>query len=186
MTIAPFIPIAGAAASSLVTLAVQSLRDFSFHDLLTGGNEAEAAQGTNSPPSSAVSLSDMRSGALAALAEFQKRLGSRLAELGVSLAEPIKLAIDSAGNVREQAGHPQAAEIEHALACDDELANLFRSAAARLEAARAGEEHSRFAALYAENPELAVAQYAHLVDDQRDPPRFALQLSGDQADVLFE
>jgi hypothetical protein len=55
-----------------------------------------------------------------------------------------------------------------------------------MELIRAAKEHQQFAELYAQNPELAIAQYAHLFDNRRDPPRFVLQLSGQALEPLFE
>jgi hypothetical protein len=106
--------------------------------------------------------------------------------LGVNLQQPIKLAVDAFGKVRETSGHPQAQEIEQAIASDDALANTFRRAASQMELIRAAKEHQQFAALYAQNPDLAVAQYSHLFDDYRDAPRFTLQLSGEKSEPLFE
>ena len=181
MTITSLLPLAGAAAGVVAACASSAVEGASSaFGKLFAKQEPEAK--SLDEPLELPSQSD----AEAALAQFRDRLYARLAEAGVKLEQPIKLAVDAFGKIRETSGHPQAQEIEQVLASDDALANTFRRAASQMELIRAAREHQQFAELYAKNPELAVAQYARLFDDHRDPPRFVLQLSGEAVEPTFE
>ncbi|HTN76011.1 MAG TPA: hypothetical protein VL096_12220 [Pirellulaceae bacterium] len=163
----------------------------SFLDSLQEPAEAPAVTevaASGGPPldGNPVSLDSIREAAQAALAKFQKLLAPKLQQLGVDLSLPLVFAVDAAGAVREVSGHPQGAEIEQALADDPALSNTFRQSVANFGLVRAGEEHQKFAELYAKNPELATQQYAYLLDPSRPAQQVKLQLLGDQADVLFE
>lgn len=189
MTITPLLTIAGAAAGGVATIAAHSIAGgLSFLETLhsQASEKPNASSTTPEASSSGISLSSLKASAQAALAKFQQLLGPKLAQLGVNLSQPLELAVDSLGGIRETSGHPQAAQIEQLLAGDDELSRLFRQGASQSEVVRAGEEHERFAKLYAQNPQLATQQYADLLDPQHEPPQFKLKLSGDNAEVLFE
>lgn len=185
MTITPLISLAGAAGATLAGATVQVLGNSPFAKLFSGG-ESQASSSTSSQPDQLGSLAALEQSARDALAEFQQLLGPKLAELGVTLAQPLKLAVDSFGKIRETSGHPQAQEIEQLLAKDDQLSRSFRQANANLEAARAGREQEQFAALYQQNPELANQVYEHLFDDRRPSPSLSIRVDDKSALPLFE
>lgn len=189
MTIAPLMSLAAVAGGALAGAAAQSIGSATsaFADLL---HPAPAKEEEETQPMMLeklpTTLAGIEAAAREALAKFQQLLAPKLAELGIDTAQPINLAIDGLGNIRETGGHPQAAEIEHLLETNDDIARYFRKAAAEFESVRAAREHQQFAQVYANNPELAVEQYAHLFDDRREPPKFSLRLTGDTAEPLFE
>jgi hypothetical protein len=179
MSITSLLPIAGAAAGVVAACASSAA---------SGATEAFANLFAEKPQTHSLDEPPKLpspSEAEAMLAQVKDRLYARLREMGIALQQPVKLAVDAFGKVRETSGNPQGPAIEEVLASDDALANTFRQAAAQMELMRAAKEHQQFAELYAQNPELAVAQYSHLFDN-RDPPRFVLQLSGDLVEPLFE
>ncbi len=189
MTIAPLLSIAGVAAGGVATVAAHSIaQGLSFLDTLpnNASSAASAASSTCQSCTEAGSLAALKSSAQAALAKFQSLLGPKLAELGIDLSQPLVLAVDALGGIRETSGHPQGAQVEQLLAGDDQLSSLFRQGASQSELVRAGAEHERFAKLYSQNPQLATEQYGDLLDPNRQPPQFSLKLSGEDAEVLFE
>jgi hypothetical protein len=180
MTITPLISLAGAAGVTLATAAVEAAGNFA--DLLRPNEEAAPPELSLTEP--ALSLNNLHETVAASLARVRELLGPKLAELGISLSQPLKLSVDGLGNVRA-AGHERAAEIEQIFATDDALSREFRKLSANSELIRAGREHEQFSQLYAQNPDLAVERFSHLFDD-RPGPRFTLELSGDCATPLFE
>jgi hypothetical protein len=188
MNVSPLVPLAAAAASSLVSAAADlaGAVGSAFRDVLAEGPESTNSNIVTRPPlSQPLVLEDLASSAQQAIAEFQRRFVARLSEMGIALEQPLTLAVDAFGRIKAAHDHPQAGEIDALLASDDDLANLFRFAASRSELQRAAEEHQRFSELYAKNPELAVEQFSHLFDNRDDTPRFALQIFGDVAEPVY-
>ncbi len=186
MTITPLISLAGAAGATLAGATVGVISNSPFAKLFSG-DKSQGSPGAQSSSSDQLgSLAALEQSARDALAEFQQLLGPKLAELGVALAQPLKLAVDSFGKIRETSGHPQAQEIEALLAKDDQLSRSFRQASANLEAARAGREQEQFAALYQQNPELANQVYEHLFDNRRGTPQLSIRVDDQSALPLFE
>lgn len=189
MTFAPLFSYAAIAGGALAGAASQSLGDISsaFADLLQ--SEPEPAEEATSPmmlEALPTTLAGIEAAAREALAKFRQLLAPKLAEAGIDLSQPMTLAVDGLGNIRETSGHPQAAEIEHLLETNEGAARYFRKAAAQFETLRAAREQEQFSQLYSQNPDLAVEQYAHLFDDRRNAPQFSLRLGGDFAEPVFE
>lgn len=186
MTITPLISLAGAAGATLAGATAQAISHSPFAKLFSGETSSDSAAAQSSSSDQLGSLAALEQSARDALAEFQKLLGPKLAELGVTLSQPLKLAVDSFGKIRETSGHPQGQEIEALLAKDDQLSRSFRQATANLKAARAGREHEQFTALYQQNPELANQVYGHLFDNRRDPNQLSIRVDDQSALPLFE
>ena len=191
MSISPLVVMAGAAGASLASQAAQMLGNLSFGGLL--GEESPAQEPLATMESGLAleafelpaSLMELQRIGQSALERFQELLGPKLEELGVSLSEGITLAIDRRGQIRETSGHPRGAEIEALLASDRELAGKFSEASLYLGRFHEQQDQMRFAQLYAQNPELAMSQYAHLFDGDGNPPSMTLRLSDVGYSTLF-
>jgi hypothetical protein len=182
MSIAPLLSLVGIAAGPVAEVAARAIENFDFPSLLGSAKTSPDPQETSAP---AISVSDLASQAKDALAKFRDFLAPRLAELGVDLSQPVLLALDSWGNVRETSGHAQGALIEQLFATEEGLRESLQQVALHFETLRVTDEQQRFQDLYAQNPELAVAQYSHLFDDQRQAPQFQLELLGDEMNPVF-
>lgn len=180
MSVPSLFALAGVAGPPLAALATKAVEGLSFaailgRDTATESAEATAAAGVGGKLPPATTLSELPARAAASLAQLTQHLTAKLQQLGVSLDEPLSLSLDRQGVWRASANHPQRREIESLLASDAELARALNEVAAHEQLRRAAEEHTRFAQLYAQNPELAVAQYAHLFDgSERAPLRLEL------------
>ena len=186
MTIAPLVSLAVAAGGTIAAVATDALDSLtSFVDVLN----QPAGEDQSQPVDLAAAPSaeeDAETAAREALAKFRELLYPRLDELGIDLSQPVSLASDGLGNIRETSGHPQGPQIEQLLATDDNLERQFRQAASQFELMRESREQAQFAELYGKNPELAMTQYARLLDDRQETPKFSLRLSGTTAEPGFE
>lgn len=119
-----------------------------------------------------------------ALQRFEQLLRERLDEAGIEPEPPLSFASGSDGHLYLTSTHPQADEISKILEEDRRLAHYFNKAASNLAIQRAAEEHVRFTAVYAENPDLAVQMFSHLFDD-RPPPSLTVQISARSMESYF-
>ena len=184
MSIAPLLSLAGIAAGPVAELAARAMENLDFSSLL-GNSKTSPEPQQDSSSAATVSLGDILAPAKDALDRFRQLLAPRLRELGVDLSQPVLLAVDSFGQVRETSGHAQGTLIEQLFASDDTLSDKIRQVSAQFEVMHAAEEHQRFSELYTQNPELAVAQFGHLFDENRTQPRFQLELIGDEMNPVF-
>jgi hypothetical protein len=103
------------------------------------------------------------------LKEFQERLQALLEANGIDTSLPITLGHEyGTGGLIVTNGHPDADKIEQLLAKDFNLRNTYTAATSALEIAKQGQEHSRFAQAYEQNPLTAVAQFGYLFNSQWD------------------
>lgn len=120
-------------------------------------------------PGKAVTLDDLREFADEKLKEFQERFEALLEANGIDMSQPITLGHEyGSGRLIVTNGHPDADKIEQLLAKNPDLRNLYTSATSALTIAKHGEEHSRFAQAYEQNPLAAVAQFSYLFNSQWD------------------
>lgn len=89
---------------------------------------------------------------------------------GIPTTPPAELYVDQAGAVRVKGDHPHKAEIEQALAEDEELSKDFRLVSIQTSIQEACARHTAFAAAYAQDPDAAVARFAYLFGDLPDAP----------------
>ena len=120
-------------------------------------------------PGKAVTLDDLQKFAEEKLKEFQERFKALLEANGIDTSQPITLGHEyGSGRLIVTNGHPDAAKIEQLLAKDFDLRNTYTAATSALEIAKHGQEHSRFAQAYDQNPLAAVAQFGYLFNSQWD------------------
>jgi hypothetical protein len=184
MTIAPLLSLAGIAAGPVAELAARAVESLDFSSFL-GAAKTSPPPPEDASSAAGISLGDLVAPTKDALDRFRQLLAPRLRALGVDLSQPVLLAVDALGQVRETSGHPQGAQIEQLFASNDALSNNLREVSAQFEVMRAIEEHQRFAELYAQNPNLAIAQFGHLFDQDRSLPQFHLELLGDEMNPVF-
>lgn len=121
-----------------------------------------------------------------ALERFEQLLRKRLEERHIAMEPPLQFATDASGQLHEVSGHPQADEVEQILAEDNRLQRYFQKAASHFEIAQIAPEHIAFQELYRQNPDLAVAMYSHLFDNNPPPPpKMSLQLDAEKLEPLF-
>lgn len=118
----------------------------------------------------------------AELAAFRSELGNRFQAAGIDTSVPFDLWVDASGKVRVAGDHPDKLRIEALLAGDPGLANLARQLAGTVSLMRALDEHMEFARAYAQDPQLAVVQFAHLLAEAKGDRGF--RFAGDEMSLL--
>jgi len=170
-------PVAGAPASSP--------SDALFAELFAETPE-EPTAGIMPLESLPTTMGGFEATAKEALERFEQLLRKRLEERHIAIEPPLQFAADASGRLHEVSGHPQSAEVEQILAEDDRLQRYFQKAASHFEIAQISPEHIAFQELYRQNPDLAVAMYSHLFDNNPPPPpQMSLQLDADSLEPLF-
>jgi hypothetical protein len=120
-------------------------------------------------PGKAVTLADLTSFAEKKLDTFNKQFEALLEANGIDTSTPITLDhVFGSGRVVVTNDHPQAGQIDELLGQDFELCNTYTAATSALEIAKQGEEHARFAKAYAQDPQMAVAQFSHFLNTHWD------------------
>lgn len=141
----------GAPAEDSVTLSSEGQKALQLSSLF--GTE----------PGKPITLEEIKAFGDEKLASFNKQFKALLRENGIDTSQPITLGHEyGSGRVIVTNDHPQAEKIEALLAKNPDLCNTYTGATGALELARHGAEHNKFAQAYAENPQMAVAQYSYL------------------------
>ncbi|MFP5500968.1 MAG: hypothetical protein ACLGIN_00675 [Candidatus Sericytochromatia bacterium] len=109
-----------------------------------------------------ITMTDMKAARDEALAFVKSRLTTRLSEAGVDTRQPFELGIGYDGQVYVRGDHPDKARIEAIFKEDPVLRNELAKTFSLSAIMKAGEEAIAFQKAYAENPEAAVARFAHL------------------------
>lgn len=144
------------------------------------------AFGNSSPAASSIRIESWREVANSVLKAFQATLRQRFSNQSVDTTQPIRLQSDAEGRVRVTGTHPDQAAIEQIFTDDAELADTFKYLSATFSSLNAAKRAEPFHALYAKNPQLAVAQYSHLFDDNRAEPAFGLLFADNDITVDFQ
>jgi hypothetical protein len=118
-------------------------------------------------PGKPITLDDIQAFAEKQLESFNQHFKALLRENGIDTSQPITLGHEyGTGRVIVTNDHPQADEIEALLKKDLDLCNTYIGGTNALELIRHGQEHSKFAQAYAENPQMAVTQFSYLFNSR--------------------
>ncbi len=134
-------------------------------------------------PDKPITIEDIMSFAGEQLVSFSKQFGALMHENGIDTSQRITLGHEcGTGRVIVTNDHPQAEKIEALLEENPELGNTYTGATNALALARHAQEHSQFGQAYAENPQMAVAQYSYLFNTCWDA---SVSFSGDDYSVAY-
>jgi len=191
MSILPVAPLAVGAAAGLASHAADKLSQAAatFADLLRADEgrqtETQPATGAMAPglDGHAIHPDQIRGDTEQALRQFQQLLQSRLVEAGAITSLRFELQSDEAGGVHVVGDHPYKEQIDHVLASDPELAEMFHYLDANFSLLRAVERHQPLSQ-YAYDPIPAAVALSDEVG--RDKDAFTVAINGDQVEVAFK
>lgn len=140
-----------------------------------------AGIGVDHSSGGAISLEDLTDGLARKRQALEDGINTMFLENDIATDPPVNLTTDGAGRVRVQGEHPQKAEIEELFKDNPELSDAFRNVSGLSSLVAACKEYTEFAAMYAQDPYAAVAQYGHLFDNLANN-EFSLTIDGTKAD----
>ncbi|MBN2295710.1 MAG: hypothetical protein JXM70_24980 [Pirellulales bacterium] len=132
-----------------------------------------------------INIEDIRANYAQRFEDFAGKLSALLKKTGIDRGCASILRSDGQGKIRVANNHPQRENIEALFENNPELANEFRGLSGTASFLRAADEHSKFAAAYAKDPEAAVRMFSHLFDETgtRD---YAMRITSDDIMGFFE
>lgn len=133
----------------------------------------------------AIHLEDIRSNYAERFEQFSQKLNGLLKKAGIDRGCESILRSDGEGKIRVSNNHPEREKIEALFEDNPDLANEFRGLSGTASFLRAADEHLKFAAAYAKNPEAALQLFSHLFD-KTDTREFALRVTDENIMGFFE
>jgi hypothetical protein len=135
-------------------------------------------------PGKPITLADMQAFAAEQLNSFRKGFQAMLRGNDIDTSQPVTLGHEfGSGRLIVTNDHPDAEKIEGLLEERPDLRNMYTGATNALALAKHGEEHTKFAEAYAQNPQAAVAQYSYLFNSTWDA---SVTFSGDSYEVAYD
>lgn len=115
--------------------------------------------------------------------EFQNRIMKMFLKYDVDTGTEIQLHTGYDGSVIVTNDHPDKEKIEQIFADNSELSNLYRGISSNRSLIHAIEESADFRAMYAPNPEAAVARYSHLFEGKTQT---TMRINNNVIDFLYK
>jgi len=157
-------------------------------DTVTLSDEAQQALELPSlfgtEPGEPITITKMKAFATEQLDTFASKFRALMHANDIDTSQPIELGHEpGTGRLIVTNDHPEAEKIEALLEDRPDLRNMYTGATSALSLTKHVEEHVKFAAAYAQNPQAAVAQHAYLFNTRWDT---SVVFSEDSYDVQYD